>query len=687
LVLSLPALAETQLPTVAFHEEPGSLLITIGDNPFATYVYADETITRPYFAHVHAPCGLQVTRTHPPQPGDSDDHADMHPGLWLAFGDLSGHDYWRLKAKVKGGEFVKEPTGGPGKGTFIVRNRYLATDSDAVVCIEICEYTVRVRPEGYLLISDSTFSSDTADFYFGDQEEMGLGVRMATPIAVKSGKGGRILDSEGRANEDGIWGNQAAWCDYSGIVDGHGAGICIMPHSGNFRPCWWHTRDYGFMAANPFGVNAFTGGDPSRVVVKQGNSFRLRYGILVHDGLDESQTDLGQVYQASATTSMEWRNDPANLDATRLINDSYQRMPFSRECEGVLDNLPLCLDWEIGPNTPVCWKGGVAGLIGDDIILVGGLWMPPRANLAYAYNIPTRTYAEIPSPPVRPQYTQGACDGEAVYLVGGRGSGRAVYRLAREPSGDWAYTELVPLPEAEGDGRWLASVGLIPGKWLFLVAGHPTGKPMEQRDTGALLDYRLRLDDPNAQWEPMAAYPGGTRALVMAAAVEGRLYVFGGSQTEPTMRANFLEVHQKYGLRVPYNGVPNYRDAYRYAPEADAWEPIRSTPFPVLAGCAVPLNRRFILLMGSADDRSYRVGKTQGRQDPFWTGYGDRILCYDILEDNYSHIGVMPYGVATSPWVCDGQRLYSFGGEPAHLYTENTENVLQIGTMKWQLPE
>ncbi|MBN2128983.1 MAG: hypothetical protein JW741_05775 [Sedimentisphaerales bacterium] len=403
-------------------------------------------------------------------------------------------------------------------------------------------------------------------------------------------------------------------------------------------------------------------------------------------------TLLGTYSESSAAaselpeTSTEWRNDPASLDATRLINDSYRHMPFSREFEDVLDVPPIRIDWTVGPNTPVCWKDGVAGLIGEEIVLVGGLWMPQRANLAYAYHVPTQTYTEIPAPPVPPQYTQGACDGKAIYIVGGRGSGRAVYKLGRDATNGWVYEELTPLPDAEGDGRWLASVGLVPGKWLFLVAGHPTGKAMEQRDSGALVDYRLRLDGSDAGWEPMATYPGGTRALVMAAVVQGKLYVFGGSQTEPTMRANFLEVNKKYGLRVPYNGVPNYRDAYRYDPESDSWQVLRSTPFPVPAGCAVPIDERFILLMGSSDTRCYRVGKTQGRQDPFWTGYGDRILCYDLVEDNYSHVGVMPYGVATSPWVYNGQRFYSFGGEPSHGYDENTENVLQIGTVTWEPP-
>lgn len=384
---------------------------------------------------------------------------------------------------------------------------------------------------------------------------------------------------------------------------------------------------------------------------------------------------------SSAATSTEWRDDAANLEAVRKINEAYTRMPFSREFEGVLDDCPLRLSWRVGPNLPVAWKGGVAGWIGDEIILSGGLWMPQRANLTYAYSISKQTYRELPSPAVHPQYTQGACDGRSLYIVGGRGAGRHVYRLARTAGGDWAWTDMPSLPEAEGDGRWLAAVTILPGRWLFLVGGHPTGTPSEKRDRPQLPDYRLRLDAPAANWERMAVYPGGLRALMLSAVAGGKLYVFGGSHPDPVMRANQIEVSKKFGLNVPYNGVPNYRDAYRYDPETNAWAPIRRTPFPIVAGHAVPLHDRYILLMGSADYRTFRVGRTEGRKDPFWLGYGDRILCYDIQRDNYAHVGVMPYGVATSPWVCDGTRVYCFGGEPAHGYNMNTENVVQIGTI------
>ena len=36
--------------------------------------------------------------------------------------------------------------------------------------------------------------------------------------------------------------------------------------------------------ANPFGRQAFTKGEPSRVVVKRGETLKLRFGVLVHDG-------------------------------------------------------------------------------------------------------------------------------------------------------------------------------------------------------------------------------------------------------------------------------------------------------------------------------------------------------------------------------------------------------------------
>ena len=281
---------------ITFDVQPGKVIVRLSDRPLATYVYEDPQIPRPYFKDIHAPGGVQVTRHHPPRDGvDPTDHARLHPGLWLAFGDLSGHDFWRNKARVDHVAFVQAPSVTEHGGAFTVRNRYMG--SDRVLCEEVCEYTFLPRPAGYLLVWNSTFQSDRDDFWFGDQEEMGLGVRLATPIAVRSGKGGRILDSEGRKDEREIWGKQARWCDYSGWVDGVFAGITIMPDPANFRPCWWHARDYGFVAANPFGRAAFAAGPASKVTVRKGAPFHLSYGVLIHANGSAERLDLAAAYQ------------------------------------------------------------------------------------------------------------------------------------------------------------------------------------------------------------------------------------------------------------------------------------------------------------------------------------------------------------------------------------------------------
>ena len=120
---------------------------------------------------------------------------------------------------------------------------------------------------------------------------MGLGGRMATPLAVV--KGGEIGNSDGLKNEAQVWGKSADWCAYTGMVKGSRAGVVLMPHPENFRRSWFHARDYGLLAANPFGRNAFTTGEKSEVVVRNGQALRLRFGVLFFNG----EPDMGIAYR------------------------------------------------------------------------------------------------------------------------------------------------------------------------------------------------------------------------------------------------------------------------------------------------------------------------------------------------------------------------------------------------------
>jgi hypothetical protein len=303
LVVSFILFAAPALPTpdrrmvaadFAVQQKPDRVVITDGGRPVATYVFRDDKILRPYFASVHAPGGIQVTRNHPPVPNvDATDHDTMHPGVWLAFGALSGQDFWRNKARIVHVRFVELPAVRAGQITFTAENSLQAANGGEV-CKQTSRLTLAARPAGYLLIWEATFRPEQRDMVFGDQEEMGLGIRVATPIAVK--QGGTILDALGRRNEREVWGNSADWCDYSGTITGRHAGITTMCDPRNFRPSWLHARDYGALVANPFGQQAFRKGPASKVVVKPGESFRLRYGVLLHAGPKDAAPDLKAAY-------------------------------------------------------------------------------------------------------------------------------------------------------------------------------------------------------------------------------------------------------------------------------------------------------------------------------------------------------------------------------------------------------
>lgn len=283
LLAAAAARADDQ-PAVAFETKSDRVLIAINEKPFAAYVFKDSRIRRPYFMHVCAPSGVQVTRNYPPVAGkDASDHAEMHPGIWMAFGNLSGADFWRNQGTVQHVEFITKPVGGPQAGAFTVRNRYAA--STKAICEEAAKISIQVRPAGYLLMLDSTFTSDPG-CTFGDQEEMGLGVRVATALTVKNG--GQITNSAGHNNERQVWGKQADWASYRGAVAGKQVGIQLMPHPDNFRRSWFHARDYGLLVANPFGRRAFTKGEPSKLVIQKGDRLRLRFGVLIHDGAIDS---------------------------------------------------------------------------------------------------------------------------------------------------------------------------------------------------------------------------------------------------------------------------------------------------------------------------------------------------------------------------------------------------------------
>jgi hypothetical protein len=261
-------------------EQERQLRISLNGKPIVTFVFRDERILRPYFANARLTNGVQVTRTHPPVSGvDALDHDTMHPGIWLGLGDISGQDFWRNKAVMEHVRFVSAPQVVDGRLKFATECR-LKTSSGEPLCLLTNEFTLTERPHGWLLVWSATFRADQRAITFGDQEEMGFGARVATPFTEKNG--GLLRSSTGKQTAKETWGQPAAWCDYSGKGPTSG-GILLMASDKNFRPSWWHNRDYGVFVANPFGRSAMKQGAISSVPVAQGETLKVTFGAMIHD--------------------------------------------------------------------------------------------------------------------------------------------------------------------------------------------------------------------------------------------------------------------------------------------------------------------------------------------------------------------------------------------------------------------
>jgi hypothetical protein len=100
-----------------------------------------------------------------------------------------------------------------------------------------------------------------------------------------------ITNSAGQKSASATWGQAAAWCDYSGSIDGTQAGVMLMAAPENFRASWWHNRDYGVFIANPFGRQAMKQGDRSAVTVPKGETLRIRFAASIHDGTGAEDGD------------------------------------------------------------------------------------------------------------------------------------------------------------------------------------------------------------------------------------------------------------------------------------------------------------------------------------------------------------------------------------------------------------
>jgi hypothetical protein len=296
-VTSPRATADHQGVTVKEGEK--SVEVLLGDQLFTRYVFADTP--KPYCYPLLGPTGKPVTRSFPMETvaGESTDHVH-HRSLWFTHDQVNGQSFWSERAKTMHQEF-EALVSGPVLGLIRAGNDWIGSDG-ARVCQDVRELRVYNVANGRLLDFEITLTATEQDVTFGDTKEGTFGIRVADALQVKGGQG-HIENARGHKDGD-CWGKQAEWCDYYGPLDGETVGLAVLDSPGNFRhPTYWHVRDYGLFAANPFGLRAF---DKSKEagghVLKKGEPLTLGYRVWLHRGT----TGEANVAQAFA----EYANPP-----------------------------------------------------------------------------------------------------------------------------------------------------------------------------------------------------------------------------------------------------------------------------------------------------------------------------------------------------------------------------------------
>lgn len=195
-----------------------------------------------------------------------------------------------------------------------------------------------------------------------------------------------------------------------------------------------------------------------------------------------------------------------------------------------------------------------------------------------------------------------------------------VFRLAWTPAG-LQSTALPPLP------RPCANLcGTAVGSVLYVAGGSESPVSTTALRTFWSLDLRALEQG----WRELEPWPGPGRMLATAAAHGGSFYVLGGA-----------------GLKADAGGRPErewLRDAYRFTP-GQGWVRIADLPrVAVAAPTPAPVrDGRWLLVLGGDDGAQVAASPAEHK------GFPRDILAYDVVKDQWTRSGTVPFSKVTVP--------------------------------------
>ncbi|MGC4053406.1 MAG: PmoA family protein [Paludibaculum sp.] len=296
-------------PSVTFTQAPNSIAVSINGQPFTT-LYYDPAANKPYLHPLRSASGKIVSRHYPMEniPGEDTEHPH-HRGIAFTHGNVNGYDFWASEPEQKTpkqGRILIDgtPRTHPGRnqGTMDASFRWVTPTGD-VLLREHRVMTFHAHPTLRIIDFDITLTAAAGAVRFGDTKEGSFYVRLGRELSEDTG--GTMTSSTGASSEKNIWGRRADWVDDSGTIGGESLGVAVFDHPGNPRhPAYWHSRAYGLLAVNIFGLHDFLN-DKSRdgsLTLQPAQSIRFRYRVLVHPG-SAAAANVAKLYE-------EYRRQP-----------------------------------------------------------------------------------------------------------------------------------------------------------------------------------------------------------------------------------------------------------------------------------------------------------------------------------------------------------------------------------------
>jgi hypothetical protein len=324
-LLVLWAMTDLAAGQVTIEPREDRYIVKIDGELFTQYIF--KGYDKPILYPLIGPHGIPMTRNWPmaeAAPGEAKDHPH-HKSLWFAHGDVNGIDFWAEgegKGTVARGNYHFITSGGESDRAS-VRTVYEWRASDGrPICMEdrvvVFHHDKRLDFQVRLYVPKKF-----GDVTFGDTKEGTMAIRTRPELEIRNGA--TAVNSEGVTGRE-IWGKRAKWVDYSGVVDGRTVGVAIFDHPANPRhPTWWHARDYGLIAANPFGLHDFEKGQPrgaGDLKIPAGASITFRYRFVFHEG-DAQAAGIAKMYEEYAESGTTGPGD----EGTRTDGSSASPRP------------------------------------------------------------------------------------------------------------------------------------------------------------------------------------------------------------------------------------------------------------------------------------------------------------------------------------------------------------------------